>query len=130
MERTIVRLAVFGISLYFIVVLLFAWNGINITFDGYVILLDYSLYRLACNGGKYHCRFARALPLGLIITDTITCIDNAFDIIPSCEILLVILSLVWFVSVSLTIVLGILHFKKVMGMKKRRNDNATEFRLK
>lgn len=80
MEKLIVRATIFGLAIYMLIVFCFAWSGVLITFDGYVILLDYCLYRLACDEGKYHCKYARAIPLNLMFTDTITCIDNTLNL--------------------------------------------------
>ena len=99
----------------------FAWNGVLVSFDGYVVLLDYCLYRLACDEGKYHCKYARAIPINLMLTDTIACIDNAFNIIPDAEIYLFIVSTTWAISIIVTIYLGIRHFNKVRKFKKKKN---------
>lgn len=73
MEKAIVRITIFGLALYMLIVFYFAWNGVLVSFDGYVVLLDYCLYRLACDEGKYHCKYARAIPINLMLTDTIAC---------------------------------------------------------
>lgn len=49
MEKVIVRTTIFGLAIYMFIVFYFSWNGILVTFDGYVVLLDYCLYRLACD---------------------------------------------------------------------------------
>lgn len=76
MEKVIVRTTIFGLAIYMFIVFYFAWNGILVTFDGYVVLLDYCLYRLACDEGRYHCKYARAIPINLMFTDTIACLDD------------------------------------------------------
>lgn len=52
MEKLIVRATIFGMAIYLLIIFCFAWNGILVTFDGYVVLLDYCLYRLACDEGR------------------------------------------------------------------------------
>lgn len=121
MEKAIVRITIFGLALYMLIVFYFAWNGVLVSFDGYVVLLDYCLYRLACDEGKYHCKYARAIPINLMLTDTIACIDNAFNIIPDAEIYLFIVSTTWAISIVVTIYLGIRYFNKVRKFKKKKN---------
>lgn len=127
MEKVIVRATIFGLAIYMLIVFYFAWNGVIVTFDGYVVLLDYCLYRLACDEGKYHCKYARAIPINLMFTDTFSCFHTAFNIIPSAEIYLFIVSGTWAISVVVTIYLGISHFRKVRELKKKKNY---EYKLK
>lgn len=120
MEKVIVRTTIFGLAIYMSIVFYFAWNGILVTFDGYVVLLDYCLYRLACDEGRYHCKYARAIPINLMFTDTIACLDDTFNIMPTAEIYLFIVSTTWIISIALTVYLGIRHFIKVRRIKKQK----------
>lgn len=122
MEKIIVRLTIFGLAIYLLLVLCFAWNGVLVTFDGYVILLDYCLYRLACDEGRYHCKYARALPLNLMFTDMLSTLDNYFNFIPDFEIYLYIISGSWAIATITTIVLGINHFRKFRKLKKKNHE--------
>lgn len=126
MEKVIVRTTIFGLAIYMFIVFYFAWNGILVTFDGYVVLLDYCLYRLACDEGRYHCKYARAIPINLMFTDTIACLDDTFDIMPTAEIYLFIVSTTWIISIALTVYLGIRHFRKVRRIKKQKNNYGRE----
>lgn len=126
MEKVIVRTTIFGLAIYMFIVFYFAWNGILVTFDGYVVLLDYCLYRLACDEGRYHCKYARAIPINLMFTDTIACLYDTFDIMPTAEIYLFIVSTTWIISIALTVYLGIRHFRKVRRIKKQKNNYGRE----
>lgn len=129
MEKLIVRATIFGLAIYMLIVFCFAWSGVLVTFDGYVILLDYCLYRLACDEGKYNCKYARAIPLNLMFTDTITCLDNTFNIMPTAEMYLLIVSVTWAISIIVTVHLGINHFRKVRRLKNIK-QRYEEFKLK
>jgi len=109
-------------AIYLLIIFCFAWNGILVTFDGYVVLLDYCLYRLACDEGRYHCKYARAIPINLMFTDTIACLDDTFNIMPTAEIYLFIVSTTWIISIALTVYLGIRHFIKVRRIKKQKKS--------
>ena len=122
MEKLIVRATIFGMAIYLLIIFCFAWNGILVTFDGYVVLLDYCLYRLACDEGRYHCKYARAIPINLMFTDTIACLDDTFNIMPTAEIYLFIVSTTWIISIALTVYLGIRHFIKVRRIKKQKKS--------
>lgn len=129
MEKIIVRLSIFGIAIYFLIVLAFSWLGYNISSDVYIIFLDYSLYQLACNDKKYHCKFARSLPLNLMLTDFITITDNYLSFIPGEYGSLIIISIMWATAITITIILGIRHFNKVRKTIKKKK-RYEEYKLK
>lgn len=126
MEKVIVRTTIFGLAIYMFIVFYFAWNGILVTFDGYVVLLDYCLYRLACDEGRYHCKYARAIPINLMFTDTIACLDDTFNIMPTAEIYLFVVSTTLAISIAITIYLGIRHFTKIRRIKNQKKNYGSE----
>lgn len=65
---------------------------------------------------------ARAIPINLMFTDTIACIDNTFNIMPTAEIYLFIVSTTWIISIALTVYLGVRHFRKVRRIKKQKKS--------
>lgn len=96
MEKLIVRATIFGLAIYMFIVFYFAWNGILVT------------------------KYARAIPINLMFTDTIACLDDTFNIMPTAEIYLFIVSTTWIISIALTVYLGIRHFRKVRRIKKQK----------
>lgn len=128
MNRIIVRFTIFFIAIYMIVVYINAWNGVLINADWYVILLDYCLFILASEDKKFHYKFARAIPVNMVFTDSIACIDNAYDIIPNTEIYLWLVTSTWIVSIIITVILGIAHFRKVRKLKKEKKNYEYKFK--
>lgn len=61
-----------------------------------------------------------------MFTDTIACIDNTFNIMPTAEIYLFIVSTTWIISIALTVYLGIRHFRKVRRIKKQKKNYGSE----
>lgn len=122
MNKFIVRLTIFLTSIYFITVLIFAWNGIGFTQELYRPMLEYCLFILASEHPKYHCRFARFLVLNLCFTDTLSIVDYYFNLIPNAVVLLEIISISWIIAVSITIYLAIRHFKKVRELKIKKQN--------
>lgn len=120
MNKFIVRFTIFYCAIYFIYVLAYAWNGINVFDDSYKLLLEYCLFVLAKEHPKYHCKFARFLALSLFVTELITYLDNCYSIIPPSIGTLAVLSIIWVLGISSTIILAILHFRRVRRIKKIR----------
>lgn len=131
MKNIIVRLSIFGISLYFVAVLIAAWCGIEISDNVFIRLpLEYILYHVAKNEPKYNCRYARFLALSIFMTELFSTLDVYFGIVPDAYVYLSILSLFWIVSIIATIVLSIRHFNKVRRLRKDGNKEAAEYKLR
>lgn len=122
MNKFLVRFTIFYCSVYFLYVLFYAWNGINVFDDTYKLLLEYCLYLLAKEHPKYHCKFARFLALNLFTTESITYIDNEYCIFEDAELMLIVLSSMWALSVIVTIILAIRHFTKVRKLKRQQYE--------
>lgn len=126
MSKFIVRFTIFYTSLYFGVVMYMAWNGEYFTQDYYVPLLEYCLYILASEHPKYNCRYARFLALNLAFTDSLSIIDGYFNLIPDATVYLSIISLSWLITVIVTIILAVRHFKRARQIKKMKSNGTNE----
>lgn len=120
MSKFIVRFTIFYCAIYFLYVIYYAWNGINVFNDTYRFLMEYCVFVLAKEHPKYHCRYARFLALSVFITDTTTYVDGMFNIFPTAELMLFVFSFIWAASIITTIILAINHFRRVRKVKKSR----------
>lgn len=121
MDKFIVRITIFYTTLYFMYVLYYAWSGVNVFDDTYKLLLVYSLFVFVKEHPKYHCRFARFLALNIFATESITYIDNKYCIFEDAELMLIVLSSMWIISVTATLVLAFRHLYKVQKLKSDKN---------
>lgn len=121
MNKFIVRITIFYCTLYFLYVLYYAWNGINVFDDTYKLLLEYCLFVLAKEHPKYHCRFARFLALNLFATESITYVDNEYCIFENAETTLIVLSSMWVISVITTLILAVRHFIRATKVKNNKH---------
>lgn len=81
MNNFIVRFTIFFCTIYFGIVLYFAWNGEYVFDDLYKVFLEYCLFIFASENHKYHCKYAIFLALNLCFTDLITWINTTFSIV-------------------------------------------------
>lgn len=121
MNKFIVRITIFYCTLYFLYVLYYVWNGINVFDDTYKLLLEYCLFVLAKEHPKYHCRFARFLALNLFATESITYVDNEYCIFENAETMLIVLSSMWVISVITTLILAVRHFIRATKIKNKKH---------
>lgn len=128
MSKIIIKLSIFGIALYFIAIIIFAWLGRDISDELFRLPLELVLYFAANDNKKYNCRYARFLALSIFGTDSFTYIDSIFNIVPDVYLFLCILSLMWVASISATIILGISHFRKVRKLKKEKKSYEYKFK--
>lgn len=121
MNNFIIRFIIFSVAIYFAVVLVFAWCGINIYDDFYKPLCLYAIYIFAKDNPQYNCVYARFLALSLSVTELITYVDNKFSIfVGEYELYyLVILSIIWSITILITIYLSINHFRRVKRLKRK-----------
>lgn len=120
MNKFIVRFTIFYCGIYFLYVIYYSWNGINVFSDTYRFLMEYCLFVLAKEHPEYHCKYARFLALSVFVTDTTTYIDGMFNIFPTAEAMLFVFSLIWSATIITTIYLAINHFRRARKVKKSR----------
>ena len=119
MSKITARFTVLFCAIYFVYVIYNAWKGISVFDDTYKILLELCLFLQVNNDKHFHCRYMRHLALAVLLTDLISIVDTKFDIIPSSEAFLAIISLIWIFGIISPVYLAVKHFMKVNNIKKR-----------
>lgn len=77
-----------------------------------------SLYLISKSNPKYHCTYNRLMYLVLIIVPIFNYIDTKFNLIPSIDTYLIIVTVSYFVASFLTSVLAVRHFCIINKHKK------------
>lgn len=124
MDRFIVRFSILALNAYMIVVLAYAFNGVDISEYDYLftdsVLFGIVLTTLVHVQGKYHCKWIRALCYNLIAVPIINFIDCQWNIFGTAEMLIITYCGLILLSVIATIILAINHFRKVRKVLKNR----------
>lgn len=117
MDRFLVRVLPIILNLYVIVVTAFAWIGIDISIYDYwlscPITMGILLTVLCHTQGKYHCKWIRLLCYNLIFVPVVSYIDAITPIFYEAEDMIAFLCIDMFITIFITIILAIMHFRKV-----------------
>lgn len=131
MDRFIVRFSILALNAYMVVVLAYAFNGVDISEYDYLFtdsaLFGIVLTTLVHVQGKYHCKWIRALCYNLIAVPIINFIDCQWNIFGTAEMLIITYCGLLLLSVITTIILAIIHFRKV---RKVLNNRYQEYELR
>lgn len=128
--KFLVRLSIFFISAYFIVV-----YGIALAYevdfynDIYVVLLELCLAVFTSVQGNYHCKYARYTAWGIFFSDAITRLDGAFNFIPVSNTTIVS-SFVLGLGIATSIFLAIRHFIRSTKINNKKKNRYQEYELR
>ena len=121
MDKLLVRLFVVFTALYFIHAYIMAWFGVECFSDAYIVMAELTICVVMSSQGKYHCKYMKFTAYGLTASDSITRIDNAFDILSVEASIILPLSIVM-CSISVSFVLALIHYYKVLKLKSKKHD--------
>ena len=121
MDRLLVRLFVVFTALYFIRTYIMAWFGVECFSDAYIVMAELAICVVMSSQGKYHCKYMKFTAYGLTASDSVTRIDNAFDILGVEASIILPLSLVM-CSVTISFVLALRHYYRVLKLKSKHHD--------
>lgn len=124
MDKFIVRVSAILANVYIPIVLYYALNGIDISDYDYIFsstfLLGLILSVLAHSQGKYHCKWMRALCYNATAVSTLNFVDAKFYIFDDAMTYVYVISVMWSISVIVTLILAINHFLRVKKVTKQR----------
>jgi hypothetical protein len=131
MGKFLVRVTIVFTSLYLLLSYLLAQlGGIDILKDGYSILFELCVVVYAYSEGKYHCKHIKHTALAILLSDTLTRLDNTYNFLSVTEhnlIPIVILA----VGMSVSIISALHHFYRVIKLRKQlrmyENNNRRQF---
>ena len=121
MDKLFVRLFVLFTALYLIHTYIMAWFGVECFSDAYILMAELAICVVMSSQGKYHCKYMKFTAYGLTASDSVTRIDNAYDILGVEASIILPLSLVM-CSVTISFVLALRHYYRVLKLKSKSYD--------
>lgn len=121
MDKLFVRLFVVFTALYLIHTYIMAWFGVECFSDAYIVMAELAICVVMSSHGKYHCKYMKFTAYGLTASDSVTRIDNAFDILGIEASIILPLSLVM-CSVTISFVLALRHYYRVLKLKIKKHE--------
>lgn len=121
MDKLFVRLFVVFTALYLIHTYIMAWFGVECFSDAYIVMAELAICVVMSSHGKYHCKYMKFTAYGLTASDSVTRIDNAYDMLGVEASIILPLSLVM-CSVTISFVLALRHYYRVLKLKSKKHD--------
>lgn len=121
MDKMFVRLFVVFTALYLIHTYIMAWYGVECFSDAYIVMAELAICVVMSTQGKYHCKYMKFTAYGLTASDSVTRIDNSFDILGVEASIILPLSLIM-CSVTISFVLALRHYYRVLKLKSKHHD--------
>ena len=121
MGKLLVRLFVVFTTLYCLCTYIMAWYGVECFRDAYIVMAELSICVVMSSHGKYHCKYMKFTAYGLIASDSVTRIDNAYDILSVDAAIVLPLSLIM-CSVTISFVLALRHYYRVLKIKFKKHE--------
>ena len=121
MDKLFVRLFVVFTALYLIHTYIMAWFGVECFSDAYIVMAELAICVVMSSHGKYHCKYMKFTAYGLTASDSVTRIDNVYDILGVEASIILPLSLVM-CSVTISFVLALRHYYRVLKLKSKKHE--------
>ena len=129
MGKFLVRITIVFVGLYFLLSNLIAQIlGIDIVHDFYVLLFELCVVVYTYSEGKYHCKHIKHTALAILLSDTITRLDNTYNFLSVNEHNFIPI-VIMFAGLAISITSALVHFNKVLRLKKQRvygNNNKLQ----
>ena len=121
MAKIAVRLFVVFTAVYFVHTYIMAWLGAECFSDTYIVFAEVVICFVMSSQGKYHCKYMKFTAYGLTASDSITRIDNVYDILSVDAAIVLPFSLIM-CSVTISFVLALRHYYRVLKLKSKKHD--------
>ena len=121
MDKLFVRLFVVFTALYLIHTYIMAWFGVECFSDAYIVIAELAICVVMSSQGKYHCKYMKFTAYGLTASDSITRIDNSYDILSVDAAIVLPLSLIM-CSVTISFVLALRHYYRLLKLKHKKYE--------
>lgn len=120
MGKFLVRLTLVFVAIYFLFAFLIAqYLGIDILLDFHIVPFELVTVVYCYSEGKYHCRYMKYTALSILLSDTLSRIDNHLDFLTVSAHNLIPISILA-LGVGTSITLAIRHFIQVTRLKNAR----------
>lgn len=119
MGKLTIRISVLIVAIYFIIYYALLFWEIDIWSQTYHLLFELCTCLCISKQGIYHCKFIKWTAYGILLSDTIVCLDNVFDIFPVGFIVFVPVAII-ICGLFTTTILSFRHYIRVKRLKKMR----------
>lgn len=118
MSKFIVRFTVIAVAIYLILCYVIEIAiGTNIWSQTYYLLFELCLCLCISKQGVYHCKYIKWTAYGILVSDTIVCFDNLFDIFPV-NFMVFVPAIIIALGLLTTTCMAINHYIRVKRLKK------------
>lgn len=120
MGKFLVRVTLILTSIYFLVAFYVAqFRGIDILNSCYTIMFELCVVVYCHSEGKYHCRFIKHLATSILVTDSISFLDNSLNFLSISELNATCFCCI-ITGMGMTLYEAINHFYNVGKLKQKR----------
>lgn len=122
MGKFVVRITIVLVSIYFLISFIVAQRyRIDILDDYHTVLFELCVVVYCFSEGKYHCKFLKSTALAILLSDSISRLDNSFNFL-SVDAHNYIPIYILALGIGTSITLALRHFYKVNQLRKKRNE--------
>ena len=117
MGKLAIRISILLVVIYFVVYYTLLFFEIDIWSQTYYILFELCTCLCISKQGVYHCKYIKWTAYGILVSDTIVCFDNLFDIF-SVNFMVLVPAIIIALGLLTTTCMAINHYIRVKRLKK------------
>ena len=128
MGKFIVRITIILTSIYMIIAYMCAQLlGVDILSDWYIVMFELCVTIYCYSERRFHCKYIKHLSLAILLSETVTKIDNCFDFL-SVFMHNIIPIFIFSIGILIALVKAIYHFIKARRIENGRRNSYQESR--